>query len=71
MREACKVHTIFLALQLFRMFALFAVVDLESIVVACYDRELARVVKIKRGNRSLRIRRFEFLCTRQVGTPIN
>jgi len=39
-------HAILLALQLLGVLAFFAVVDLERVVVACYDGELARVVKV-------------------------
>ena len=34
------------------MLALFAVVDLEGVVVACYNGELASVIKVKRSDGS-------------------
>jgi hypothetical protein len=49
-REARKVDTILLTLQLLRVLALLAVVDLERVVVACYDGEFARVVEVERGD---------------------
>lgn len=43
-------HAILLTLKLLRMLPFFAIVYLESIVVACYDRELARVVEVEGGD---------------------
>lgn len=49
-REAGEVHAILLALELFGVLPLFAVVDLECVVVAGYNGQLASVVKVERGN---------------------
>ena len=48
--EARKVDAVLLALELFCMLAFFAVVDLQCVVVAGYNGEFARVVKVERGN---------------------
>ena len=53
MRETSQMHTILLALQLLRMFALFTIVYLQRLIVASDDRKLARVVKIERSDGSL------------------
>ena len=47
-REAREMHAILLALQLFGMLPLLAVIYLEGVIVAGYDGELACVVKVKR-----------------------
>lgn len=70
-RKAREMHTVLLALQLFGMFALLAIIDLERIVVACHDCKLSGVIKVERGHRSPRVAGFEFLSSRQNGTPIN
>lgn len=60
--EARKVHAILLALELLGMLAFLAVVNLECVVVACYNSELPRVIKVERGNRCRpRARSFESL----------
>lgn len=48
--KARKVDAVLLALELFCMLAFFAVVDLQCVVVAGYNGEFARVVKVERGN---------------------
>lgn len=61
-REARKIYTILLALQLFRMLALLAVVDLDRFVVACYNGKLTRVVEVEGCYRDgARSRSFEAL----------
>ena len=47
--EAREVDAVFLALELFGVFAFFAVVDLERVVVARDDCEFARVVEVEGG----------------------
>lgn len=59
--EARKVNAVFLALELFGVFALLAVVDLKRVVVARYNREFARVVKVERGDGSALATGFEAL----------
>jgi hypothetical protein len=49
--ESRKMNTILLTLELLCVFTLLAVVDLERVVVACYNREFACVVKVERGDR--------------------
>ena len=46
-REACEVYAILLALQFFCVLALFAVVDLDCFIVACYNGKLTRVVEVE------------------------
>ena len=48
--EARQVDTILLRLELFGVLALFAVVDLEGVVVVCDNGKLARVVEVERGD---------------------
>jgi hypothetical protein len=48
--EARQVDAILLRLELLRVLALFAVVDLEGVVVACDNGKLARVVEVERGD---------------------
>lgn len=43
-------HAILLRLQLFGVLSFFAVVDLEGVVVACYDGKLACVVEVEGGD---------------------
>jgi len=43
-------HAILLRLEFFGMFPLFAIVDLERVVVASDYCELAGVVEVERGN---------------------
>ena len=47
-REAREMHAILLALQLFGVLPLFAVIDLEGVIVAGYDGQFACVVKVER-----------------------
>lgn len=54
-REAREMHAILLALQLFGVLPLFAVIDLEGVIVAGYDGQFACVVKVERRHRSLGI----------------
>jgi hypothetical protein len=49
--EARQMDAILLRLELFRVLALLAVVDLEGVVVACDNGKLARVVEVERGDR--------------------
>jgi hypothetical protein len=60
-REARKMNTIFLALQLLRMFAFFAIIDLKGVVAARNDREFTGIVKIKGSDGSSRATRFKAL----------
>jgi hypothetical protein len=61
-REAREMYAILLTLQLLCVLAFLAVVDLEGVVVACYDGKLARVVEVEGGDRCCaRTRRFEAL----------
>jgi hypothetical protein len=51
MREAREMHAVFLRLELFGMFTFLTVVNLQRVVVACYNGELARVVEVEGGDR--------------------
>ena len=46
-REASKMHAVLLTLQLLCVLPFLAIVDLERVVVACYDGELARVIEVE------------------------
>jgi len=50
-------HAILLTLEFFGVLAFLAVVDLERVVVACYDCKLARVVEIEGRDRGRAWRR--------------
>lgn len=54
-------YAIFLRLELFCVLALFAVVDLEGIIVASYNGELACVVEVERSDGGARASRLEAL----------
>jgi hypothetical protein len=49
--ESRKMDAILLTLEFLCVLAFLAVVDLERVVVACYNREFARVVKVEGGDR--------------------
>ena len=59
--EARQMDAILLRLELFGVLALFAVVDLEGVVVACDNGKLARVVEVERGDGGARAARLELL----------
>jgi hypothetical protein len=54
-------HAILGTSELFCVFAFFAVVYLERVVVTGYNGELTRVVKVERGYRRVSVRRLEAL----------
>jgi hypothetical protein len=57
-------YAILLTLKLLCVLSFLAVVDLESVVVACYNGKLARVIEVERGDgRCARTRRLEALDT--------
>jgi hypothetical protein len=49
-REARQVHAVFLRLELFGMFTLLTVVNLERVVVAGYNGKFACVIEVERGD---------------------
>jgi hypothetical protein len=49
-REAREMHAIFLRLELFGMFTFLTVVNLQRVVVARYNGELAGVIEVEGGD---------------------
>lgn len=71
MREARKMHSILLTLQLLCMLSLLAIVDLKRVIVARDYSELARVVEVEGRYRCLVIARSESLGVCQFSHGYN